>query len=108
MSTETPACSARLPTPTAGPELAYQRARLGWPSRQFRDRKPEGKVGEFPSRRSVAISSEMRELTGGISDNRTQVILQSVIDAVALNAQPLPPGVQEILQSVIDAVTLNP
>ena len=50
----------------------------------------------------------MRELTGGISDNRTQVILQSVIDAVALNAQPLPPGVQEILQSVIDAVTLNP
>jgi hypothetical protein len=31
-----------------------------------------------------------------------------VVDAVALNPQPLPPATQEILRSMIDAVALNP
>ena len=40
----------------------------------------------------VAILNEIRALAGGISDERTQIILQSVIDVVALNPQPIPPG----------------
>ena len=58
--------------------------------------------------RDEAILSEMRELSRGLSDERAQAIMGSIIDAVALNPQPLPPKVQEILGSVIDAVALNP
>jgi hypothetical protein len=58
--------------------------------------------------RDEAILNEMRELSRGLSDERAQAVMGSVIDAVALNPQPLPPKVQEILGSVIDAVALNP
>ena len=58
--------------------------------------------------RDEAILNEMRELSRGLSDERAQAVMVSVIDAVALNPQPLPPKVQEILGSVIDAVALNP
>ena len=54
------------------------------------------------------VLNQMHELTHEISDQRTQAILQSVIDAVALNPQPIPPGIQEIFQSVLDAIALNP
>lgn len=56
----------------------------------------------------AAILKEIRELAGGISDERTEAILKSVIDAVALNPQPLPPRTRDLLRSVIDAVLLNP
>lgn len=56
----------------------------------------------------AAILNEIRELAGSISDERTQAILESVIDAVALNPQPLPPKTHKLLRSVIDAVALNP
>ena len=49
----------------------------------------------------AAILNEIRELTGRIRDGRTQVILRSVIDAVALNPQPLPPRVHKLLQAVV-------
>lgn len=55
-----------------------------------------------------AILDEIRELSRGLSDARAQAIVVSVVDAVALNPQPLPPKAQEILGSVIDAVALNP
>ncbi len=56
----------------------------------------------------AAILDEISELAGGISDERTQAILKSVIEAVALNPQPLPPRTHELLQSIIDAMALNP
>ena len=37
------------------------------------------------------ILDEISDLVGSISDARTKTILKSVIDAVALNPQPLPP-----------------
>lgn len=63
---------------------------------------PEG-VGD-----DGAVLAEIRELAGGLSDERTKVIVQTVLDAVALNPQPIPPGIQQIFQSVIDAIALNP
>ena len=56
----------------------------------------------------AAILNEIRELTGRIRDARTQVILRSVIDAVALNPQPLPPRVHKLLQAVVDALNPQP
>ena len=56
----------------------------------------------------AAILNEIRELTGRISNKRTQVILRSVIDAVALNPQPLPPRIHDILQAVVDALNPQP
>ena len=63
---------------------------------------PEGVGDDGP------VLAEIRELAGGLSDERTKVIFQTVLDAVALNPQPIPPGIQQILQSVIDAIALNP
>jgi hypothetical protein len=36
------------------------------------------------------------------------VIVRSVIDAVALNPQPLPPRAHEILQAVVNALNPQP
>jgi hypothetical protein len=55
-----------------------------------------------------AILNEIRELSRGLSDGRAQAIVGAVVDAVALNPQPLPPKAKEILGSVVDAVALNP
>lgn len=63
---------------------------------------PQGAAGD------AAILDEIRGLAASLSDERTQGILQSVIDAVALNPQPLPPRFHEIFQSFVDAVALNP
>ena len=60
------------------------------------------------SRGDEAILYEIRELSRGLSDERAQAMVGSVIDLVALNPQPLPPKTQQILASVIDAVALNP
>ena len=60
------------------------------------------------SNADAAILNEIRELTRGIRDERTQVILRSVIDAVALNPQPLPPRVHEILQAFVNALNPQP
>jgi hypothetical protein len=54
------------------------------------------------------ILNEIRELTGRIRDQRTQIILRSVIDAVALNPQPLPPRVHELLQAIVNALNPQP
>ncbi|MGD9544560.1 MAG: hypothetical protein AB7F41_01230 [Methylocystis sp.] len=56
----------------------------------------------------VAILNEIRELTGRIGDQRIQTILRSVIDAVALNPQPLPPRAHELLQAVVNALNPQP
>ena len=56
----------------------------------------------------AAILEQIRGLTANLSDERARGILQSVIDAVALNPQPLPPQFQDIFQSFVDAVALNP
>jgi hypothetical protein len=56
----------------------------------------------------AAILNQIREFTGGIRDERTQAIVRSVIDAVALNPQPLPPRVHKILQAVINALNPQP
>ncbi|MBI1980678.1 MAG: hypothetical protein HYS63_03810 [Methylocystis sp.] len=45
---------------------------------------------------------------GRISDQRNQKILLSVIDAVALNPQPLPPRAHELLQAVVNAPNPQP
>ena len=58
--------------------------------------------------RDDAILGQIRELTAELSDERVQVIVGSVIDAVMLNPQPIPPGIEAILRSVVDAVALNP
>jgi hypothetical protein len=58
--------------------------------------------------RDEAILDEIRELSRRLSDERARAIVGSVVDAVALNPQPLPPKAKEILGSVIDAVALNP
>ena len=54
------------------------------------------------------ILNEIRELTWRIRDQRTQIILRSVIDAVALNPQPLPPRVHELLQAIVNALNPQP
>ena len=46
--------------------------------------------------RDPAILDEIRQLTTELSDARARSILQSVIDAVALNPQPLPPEPPEL------------
>jgi hypothetical protein len=56
----------------------------------------------------AAILNEIWELTGRIRDQRTQMILRSVIDAVALNPQPLPPRVHELLQAIVNALNPQP
>jgi len=56
----------------------------------------------------AAILNEIRQLTGRIRDQRTQIILRSVIDAVALNPQPLPPRVHELLQAIVNALNPQP
>ena len=56
----------------------------------------------------AAVLNEIRELTGRISDKRIQTILRSVIDAVALNPQPLPPIAHQLLQAVINALNPQP
>jgi len=56
----------------------------------------------------AAILNEIRGLTGSIRDERTQMILRSVIDAVALNPQPLPPRTHELLQAMVDALNPQP
>lgn len=56
----------------------------------------------------VAVLNEIRELTGRISDERTQSLLRSVIDAVALNPQPLPPRAHQLLQAVVNALNPQP
>ncbi len=63
----------------------------------------------------VAILAGIRELAAGLSDERAQGIVNAVLDAVALNPQPLPPEpppeavrVQAIVRLVRDAVALNP
>jgi len=58
--------------------------------------------------RDDAILAQIRELSSELSDERVQIIVGSVIDAVMLNPQPIPPGIEEILRSVVDAVALNP
>ena len=56
----------------------------------------------------AAILQEIRGLTTNLADEQAQGILQSVIDALALNPQPLPPRFQDIFQGFVDAVALNP
>jgi hypothetical protein len=63
-------------------------------------------TGSNYSHPDAAILKEIRDLTGRISDKRTQGLLRSAIDAVELNPQPLPPKVHQLLQAVVD--TLNP
>jgi hypothetical protein len=53
----------------------------------------------------AAILEQIRELAAGISDERTRLVMQNVTGALALNPQPLPPG---ILRTVLEAVALNP
>lgn len=56
----------------------------------------------------VAILNQIRDLAGELSDERSRRVVRTVVDAVALNPQPLPPATQDILRSIIDAVALNP
>ena len=56
----------------------------------------------------AAVLKEIRELTGSISDKRTQAILSSVLDAVALNPQPLPPRVHDVLRAFVEAINPQP
>lgn len=54
------------------------------------------------------VLKEIRDLTGRIGDQRIQTLLRSVIDAVALNPQPLPPRAHELLQAVVNALNPQP
>lgn len=56
----------------------------------------------------AAILEEIRALAANLSDEQARGILESVVDAVALNPQPLPPRFADILRSFVDAVALNP
>lgn len=60
------------------------------------------------SKSDAATLNEIRELTGRLYDKRTQALMRSVIDAVALNPQPLPPRAHALLQAVIDALNPQP
>jgi hypothetical protein len=60
------------------------------------------------SKHDAAVLDEMRNLTRRIRDTRTQAILGSVIDAVALNPQPLPPRVHQLFLAVLDALNPQP
>ena len=55
-----------------------------------------------------AILNDIHALAGRLGDNRMKVIVQNVVDAVALNPQPLPPLLERLLRSFVDAVALNP
>ena len=65
-------------------------------------------TGPNYSNADAAVLDEIRTLTKRLGDKRTQGILRSVIDAVALNPQPLPPRVHDILQAVLDALKPQP
>jgi hypothetical protein len=56
----------------------------------------------------AAVLNQIRELTKDVSNKGTQTILRSVIDAVALNPQPLPPRAHYVLKAVIDALNPQP
>ncbi|MDX6692357.1 MAG: hypothetical protein QOG15_3814 [Solirubrobacteraceae bacterium] len=61
----------------------------------------------------AAVLSEIRALAANISDQRAKSIVHSVLDAVALNPQPLPPepppeALGSIIKLIGDAVALNP
>ena len=56
----------------------------------------------------ATVLREIRDLTGRIGDQRIQTLLRSVIDAVALNPQPLPPRAHELLQAVVNALNPQP
>ena len=56
----------------------------------------------------AAILNQIEALAESISDKRTEKVFKSVIEAVALNPQPLPPATHDLLRSVIDWVALNP
>jgi hypothetical protein len=47
-----------------------------------------------------AILDEIRALAGGLSDKRVKVIVHNVVDAVALNPQPLPPDKPRSIQEI--------
>jgi hypothetical protein len=65
-------------------------------------------TGPNYSNADAAVLDEIRALTKRLGDKRTQGILRSVIDAVALNPQPLPPRVHDILQAILDALNPQP
>jgi hypothetical protein len=56
----------------------------------------------------TATLNKIRDLIPNISDKRTRAILGSVLDAVALNPQPLPPRDYRVLQAVVDALNPQP
>ena len=51
------------------------------------------------------ILSQIRQLAGGLADERTRKLMQNVTGALELNPQPIPPG---ILRTVLERVALNP
>jgi hypothetical protein len=54
------------------------------------------------------ILDQIRGLTGSITDERSRAILRSVVDAVALNPQPLPPLVNQVWQEVVSELNPQP
>ena len=53
----------------------------------------------------AVILDQIGELAGGISDERTRVLVDNVVSALQLEPQPIPRG---ILGTVLEAVALNP
>ncbi len=53
----------------------------------------------------AAILSQIRELAGGLADERTRALMQNITGALELNPQPLPP---EMLRTILEAIALNP
>lgn len=60
-------------------------------------------MGEAASDGEILV--QIRELAGVLSDLRSRSVLYSVVDALELNPQPLPPGIVRI---VLDAIALSP
>jgi hypothetical protein len=56
----------------------------------------------------AVILDQIRDLADNLSDQRNKQILGSVIDAVALNPQPLPPATHDILEAIMDALNPQP
>ena len=56
----------------------------------------------------AAILDQIRELAAELSNDTSRGIVETVVDAVALNPQPLPPRAGEIVRLFFDAVALNP
>ena len=52
-----------------------------------------------------AILDQIGELAGGITDERTRMLVDSVVDAMRHEPEPIPRG---ILGSVLEAIALNP